>query len=125
MVCGLGYSGAGWKDSDISSFEQMLRSAILPLVKNGSSSNGNWEVSMNEALIGIGSSRMIARSSDAGALANSLATLDTPNLSDLAGGRGHWLKCPRPTFSTKNFQIQRPAFAGLWDILAPRTRRSQ
>lgn len=48
------YSNAGWKDSDIAAFEQMLRTAILPMVRNGSSENGNWEISMNEGLIGIG-----------------------------------------------------------------------
>jgi rhamnogalacturonyl hydrolase YesR len=48
------YSGAGWKDPDIAVFERMLRTAILPLVRIGSPSNGNWEVSMNEALLGIG-----------------------------------------------------------------------
>jgi rhamnogalacturonyl hydrolase YesR len=48
------YSGAGWKDMDIATFERMLRTAILPMVQNGSPSNGNWEISMNEALIGIG-----------------------------------------------------------------------
>jgi hypothetical protein len=48
------YSGAGWKDSEIATFERMLRNAILPLVQDGSDSNGNWEISMNEALIGIG-----------------------------------------------------------------------
>jgi hypothetical protein len=48
------YSNAGWKDSDIAAFEQMLRTAILPMVRNGSPQNGNWEISMNEALIGIG-----------------------------------------------------------------------
>lgn len=48
------YSGAGWNDSDIATFERMLRTAILPMVRNGSPSNGNWEISMNETLIGIG-----------------------------------------------------------------------
>jgi hypothetical protein len=48
------YSNAGWADSDISAFQNMLTTAILPRIINGSTSNGNWEISMIEALIGIG-----------------------------------------------------------------------
>jgi len=48
------YSGAGWADADVSAFKSMLNTAILPLIINGSNSNGNWEISMIEALIGIG-----------------------------------------------------------------------
>jgi hypothetical protein len=35
-------------------FADMLRNVYLPLIKNGSSSNGNWELSMIEAVINIG-----------------------------------------------------------------------
>lgn len=48
------YTNAGWQPKDVAQFEQMLRQAILPMVRDGSPSNGNWEISMNEALIGIG-----------------------------------------------------------------------
>jgi Alginate lyase len=48
------YSGAGWADADVSTFKNMLNTAILPQIINGSTSNGNWEISMIEALIGIG-----------------------------------------------------------------------
>lgn len=48
------YSNAGWADSDITAFKNMLNAAILPLIVNGSASNGNWEISMIEALINIG-----------------------------------------------------------------------
>ena len=48
------YSGAGWADADVAAFQNMLKTAILPQIVNGSTSNGNWEISMIEALIGIG-----------------------------------------------------------------------
>jgi hypothetical protein len=48
------YSNAGWADADVSAFKNMLNTAILPLIVNGSTSNGNWEISMIEALINIG-----------------------------------------------------------------------
>jgi len=48
------YSNAGWAEADISAFKNMLNTAVLPLIVNGSSSNGNWEISMIEALINIG-----------------------------------------------------------------------
>jgi uncharacterized membrane protein len=48
------YSNAGWQDSDIQAFQTMLDTAIVPLIQNGSTDNGNWEISMNEALMGIG-----------------------------------------------------------------------
>jgi len=47
------YSDAGWADSDISAFEDMLRNAYLPGIIGGSNSNGNWELVMMEAAIGI------------------------------------------------------------------------
>jgi len=48
------YTNAGWADGDITAFKNMLTSAILPRIIKGSTSNGNWEISMIEALIGIG-----------------------------------------------------------------------
>ena len=44
----------GWSQGDVAKFSSMLKSAYLPLIKNGSSSNGNWELSMIEAVINIG-----------------------------------------------------------------------
>jgi hypothetical protein len=48
------YSNAGWADSDVQLFKSMLDNAIVPQIINGSTSNGNWEISMIEALINIG-----------------------------------------------------------------------
>lgn len=48
------YSNAGWADSDVTAFKSMLDTAIVPQIINGSTSNGNWEISMIEALINIG-----------------------------------------------------------------------
>ena len=47
------YTGAGWAASDVDRFETMLRNVYLPEVINGSNSNGNWELSMMEAAVGI------------------------------------------------------------------------
>ncbi|RKE17019.1 alginate lyase [Streptomyces sp. TLI_171] len=47
------YSYSGWSASDISRFSTMLRTVYLPEVINGSNSNGNWELSMTEAAVGI------------------------------------------------------------------------
>src|SRR6185503_19119221 len=44
------YTGA-WNDSG--RFATMLRDVYLPEIINGSNSNGNWELSMTEAAIGI------------------------------------------------------------------------
>jgi hypothetical protein len=38
------YTDAGWGDSDISAFEEMLRDVYLPEVIVGSNYNGNWEL---------------------------------------------------------------------------------
>lgn len=38
------YSNAGWSQSDITKFENMLRNVYLPELIVGSSSNGNWEL---------------------------------------------------------------------------------
>ncbi|KAG8809566.1 hypothetical protein FRC17_003385 [Serendipita sp. 399] len=43
----------GWKRSDITQFETMLRTAYVPQLLLGSNSNGNWELVMMEAAIGI------------------------------------------------------------------------
>jgi hypothetical protein len=48
------YTYTGWPEGEVARFERMLRNAYLPLVRNGSSSNGNWELSMIEATINIG-----------------------------------------------------------------------
>lgn len=47
------YTGAGWAAGDVDRFETMLRGVYLPEVINGSNSNGNWELSMMEAAVGI------------------------------------------------------------------------
>lgn len=47
------YTGAGWAAADVDRFETMLRNVYLPEVINGSRSNGNWELSMMEAAVGI------------------------------------------------------------------------
>jgi hypothetical protein len=44
--------GTGWARSDADAFSAMLARAAVPLVENGSKSNGNWELSMIEGLIG-------------------------------------------------------------------------
>ena len=43
----------GWAAADVSQFKSMVKNVYLPLVVNGSHSNGNWEASMIEATIGI------------------------------------------------------------------------
>jgi hypothetical protein len=48
------YSNAGWADADIQQFKTMLSTVILPGIINGSTSNGNWEISMIEGMINIG-----------------------------------------------------------------------
>jgi hypothetical protein len=48
------YSNAGWADADIQQFKTMLNTIILPRIINGSTSNGNWEISMIEGMINIG-----------------------------------------------------------------------
>lgn len=47
------YSNAGWKNEDIKAFAAMLTKINLPLIHNGSGGNGNWELSMVEAMLGI------------------------------------------------------------------------
>ncbi len=48
------YSNAGWPDADAQAFGQWMKTVIQPQLINGSTSNGNWEISMNEGLINIG-----------------------------------------------------------------------
>ncbi|XHM95820.1 alginate lyase family protein [Peterkaempfera sp. SMS 1(5)a] len=45
------YTYTGWSGAD--RFATMLRTVYLPQVINGSNSNGNWELSMMEAAVGI------------------------------------------------------------------------
>jgi hypothetical protein len=49
----LRYSNAGWKPADVAVFTKMLRTVILPLIKQGSGSNGNWELSMIDGMMQI------------------------------------------------------------------------
>jgi hypothetical protein len=50
----LRYSDAGWAESDIERFAEMLRNVYLPLIQDGSKANGNWELSMIEGMMNIG-----------------------------------------------------------------------
>ncbi|APE25925.1 MULTISPECIES: alginate lyase family protein [Streptomyces] len=47
------YTYTGWPQARIDRFKTMLRTVYLPEVAGGSHSNGNWELSMTEAAIGI------------------------------------------------------------------------
>jgi len=47
------YSNAGWKAEDVAAFSKMLTQVILPEIKDGSPENGNWELSMIDAMMGI------------------------------------------------------------------------
>jgi hypothetical protein len=47
------YSNAGWSATDAAAFGTMMNNVILPKIVNGSSSNGNWELSMIEGIMGI------------------------------------------------------------------------
>ena len=49
------YTKAGWAQPDIDRFSDMLRKAYLPNMWNGSPrSNGNWDLTMIEGMMGIG-----------------------------------------------------------------------
>jgi hypothetical protein len=48
------YTYGGWNAADVTRFADMLRNVYLPQVINGSNANGNWELTMIEASIGIG-----------------------------------------------------------------------
>ncbi|MGZ3453044.1 MAG: alginate lyase family protein [Polyangiales bacterium] len=43
-----------WADADVARFSKMMKDVYLPKVIKGSTSNGNWELSMIEASIAIG-----------------------------------------------------------------------
>lgn len=43
-----------WSDADQAAFEKMLKNVYLPKIIKGSTSNGNWELSMIEASMAIG-----------------------------------------------------------------------
>jgi len=47
------YSNAGWSAADIQTFSTMLTKVVVPVIYNGSTNNGNWELSQIEAMIGI------------------------------------------------------------------------
>ncbi|MDH2426867.1 alginate lyase family protein [Sphaerisporangium sp. TRM90804] len=47
------YTYTGWPATAVNRFATMLRDVYLPEVINGSNSNGNWELTMMEAAIGI------------------------------------------------------------------------
>lgn len=47
------YTYDGWARRDIGAFGKMLSTVYMPLVNHGSGSNGNWELSMIEASMGI------------------------------------------------------------------------
>jgi len=47
------YSPAGWKPEDVQAFGAMLTKINLPLIRDGSPKNGNWELSMIEGMMGI------------------------------------------------------------------------
>jgi hypothetical protein len=49
----LRYSNSGWKPEDIAAFSKMLTQVILPEIKDGGTENGNWELSMIDAMMGI------------------------------------------------------------------------
>jgi Alginate lyase len=47
------YTYNGWAQADVDRFGDMLSKVYMPLVNHGSASNGNWELSMIEASMGI------------------------------------------------------------------------
>src|SRR5579859_3389744 len=47
------YSNAGWAAADATAFGNMMNTAMVPLIQNGSTNNANWELSMIEGMIGI------------------------------------------------------------------------
>jgi hypothetical protein len=49
------HTNAGWPAADVERFAHLLRTAYVPYIVGGSpTTNGNWELSMVEALMGIG-----------------------------------------------------------------------
>jgi hypothetical protein len=49
----LRHTNSGWKPEDQLAFAKMLQGVLLPQIYNGSGSNGNWELSMIDAMMGI------------------------------------------------------------------------
>jgi hypothetical protein len=48
------YTASGWSSTSITSFENMLKRAFVPLIQNGSGSyNGNWETATIDSLMQI------------------------------------------------------------------------
>lgn len=47
------YTYTGWSPTRVNRFATMLRTVYLPEIINGSHSNGNWELTMMEAAVGI------------------------------------------------------------------------
>jgi hypothetical protein len=50
----IAHTGAGWASADVTRFKTMLRNVYRPELINGSCANGNWELIMTNALMGIG-----------------------------------------------------------------------
>jgi len=51
----LRHSDAGWSPDRVQRFEEMLRTAFLPMVRDGwTGGNANWQMSMAEATVSIG-----------------------------------------------------------------------
>jgi hypothetical protein len=50
------HTGAGWSSADVSRFRTMLLNVYYPEIQNGAGggTNGNWELTMIDAMIGIG-----------------------------------------------------------------------
>jgi hypothetical protein len=48
------FTDAGWAAADVTAFRDMLLQVYYPLLKGGSNANGNWELTMIDANIGIG-----------------------------------------------------------------------
>ncbi len=47
------YTYTGWPAGEMTQFSNMLKNVYLPLIVNGSGSNGNWELSMIDATLAI------------------------------------------------------------------------
>ena len=48
------FSGAGWPDTEVARFQNMLRTQYLPSLIHGTCENGNKELTMSEAIVNIG-----------------------------------------------------------------------
>lgn len=49
----LRHTGAGWPEHEAQALSAMLHAVTLPLIVGGSHANGNWELSMLDAVIGL------------------------------------------------------------------------